>query len=1135
MKNIFDFRDKVIETYKSYFSGFLNIADQRVIEFVQKNLLEKGHLWPEPLIQLNLSYKRADTVGALCEKKKLHPLCSKIFVTPKGESFHLFAHQQKAILKAMEKKHFVVTSGTGSGKTLTYFIPIFDAVLRDKSPLPKVKAIIVYPMNALVNSQYEALEELAQHYKKLTGREMPVRFAKYTGQENREKKEKIQKNPPHILLTNYVMLELMMLRPQERNFVDRAATGLEFLVLDELHTYRGRQGADVSLLVRRLREKCGNPDLVCVGTSATMMSDTEITEAERRKAVAEVASKTFGVTVSPDDVVEEELNPIFGDNFTYTTGDLKACVDNPIPEKYSEIIRYPMTAWVERTFGIEKNQAGSYVRKTPITIVEGAKKLAEETGYKVDRCETYLKNLFLKGTGIKTPEGKPLFAFKLHQFVSQGKSIYATLEGKTNRHFSLEGEYYIGSGESKKVLFPLGFCRICGEDYYEVVWDAEKKKVTPWSQWEEESAQENAMTGYLFLSRGNGDWSPDYIPPEWYDNRGRIKRDYRPHIPRELWVNSNGDTREGPAEGYVKVWFQPRPFLLCQSCGEFYTRRDKNDFRKLAHLSSEGRSSATTILCTSAIQRAEEEKISRDAQKILSFTDNRQDASLQAGHFNDFIQVSLLRSALYDALKKNGELSHYDIASKVVDAMGVTLKDIARNPDLDAESEMAKRVKQTFVELIEYRIYEDLRRGWRVVQPNLEQCGLMEIKYLGMERLVENNELWESIPAFQELSDDRKALMIKTFLDHLRKKLAVKADCLEEVKNQQLRKKVNQDLSEKWRIEDERILLTSQKFQLPGEKAERYWPKLSFKSLIGRFFKRELNLSAQEYDAFIYQFVNILSSQGFLLKGSQRGVNYVQLPASLLAWTLGDGTPPPPDPIYSRSVDAQIYVERERKANQFFVDFYKASAKNLRGMEGREHTAQISYEKREERENRFRSGALKCLFCSPTMELGIDISDLQMVHMRNMPPTPANYAQRSGRAGRKGDPALVLAYSLAQSGHDQYFFKKRTQMVAGSVRAPRIDLGNEELIRAHVHAIWLSKIGLSLGRSIGEILEIELPEYPVKEDIAHQLRLQGDKLLACITEVKNVLETCQPDITSQSWFHHYCPEKVAGFRYKCLR
>jgi hypothetical protein len=166
-------------------------------------------------------------------------------------------------LFALAGESYVLTTGTGSGKSLSYFIPIVDACLKAKKadPTPRTRAIVIYPMNALANSQLEELKKFLGSDPATRG----VSFGRYTGQESDEDRQAMDATPPDILLTNFMMLELLMTR---QNDIDKAvmrnAKGLRFLVLDELHTYRGRQGADVALLVRRVREALSD-NLICIG------------------------------------------------------------------------------------------------------------------------------------------------------------------------------------------------------------------------------------------------------------------------------------------------------------------------------------------------------------------------------------------------------------------------------------------------------------------------------------------------------------------------------------------------------------------------------------------------------------------------------------------------------------------------------------------------------------------------------------------------------------------------------------------------------------------------------------------------------------------------------------------------------
>jgi hypothetical protein len=267
--NVFELRERLISDYSSYIRSFIRIRDERVDALVT-SCLDQGRLWPDPLIQLNPSFQYAGTVDDFVAEGLLHSECRRVFRAGKdrgeGKALRLYQHQADAIRRARARRNYVLTTGTGSGKSLAYIIPIVDHVLRNGSGRG-IQAIVVYPMNALANSQAGELQKFLQ-LGYLDGKG-PVTFARYTGQERDEERNAIVAKPPDVLLTNYVMLELILTRVYEKQLV-RAAQGLRFLVLDELHTYRGRQGADVALLVRRSREFFGAKHLQVVGTSATV-------------------------------------------------------------------------------------------------------------------------------------------------------------------------------------------------------------------------------------------------------------------------------------------------------------------------------------------------------------------------------------------------------------------------------------------------------------------------------------------------------------------------------------------------------------------------------------------------------------------------------------------------------------------------------------------------------------------------------------------------------------------------------------------------------------------------------------------------------------------------------------------------
>ncbi len=332
--DVFRFREELIAEYERFSRSFVKIRADDINRKVDSSYAA-GRFWPAPLIQLNPNYEPGDWVDNLVENGTLDHECKKIFRLKHnndtaGERLLLHRHQTDSIMIAKRGESYVLTTGTGSGKSLAYFIPIVDDVLRHNrmgNTRKGISAIVIYPMNALCNSQFEELKKYLQTgYTK--GKE-PVTFARYTGQESKDERDRIAKNPPDILLTNYVMLELIMTRFLETDKAVREhAVGLRFLVLDELHTYRGRQGADVAMLVRRVRERF-NEHLLCIGTSATMGS--EGSRADRNAAVARIASLLFGSTVSPGNVVSETLRSVIDQNTNATESELRAAIERGIP------------------------------------------------------------------------------------------------------------------------------------------------------------------------------------------------------------------------------------------------------------------------------------------------------------------------------------------------------------------------------------------------------------------------------------------------------------------------------------------------------------------------------------------------------------------------------------------------------------------------------------------------------------------------------------------------------------------------------------------------------------------------------------------------------------------------------------
>jgi hypothetical protein len=1123
--DVFRLRDRVVQEYRDYVGSFVHVLDPRIDDFVRERLAE-GELWPEAVLQLNPAYEPGPTLGELAASGAITADTARFF----GPGLRLHRHQAEALEAARHGANYIVSTGTGSGKSLTYLVPIFDAVLRDEPARHSVRALIVYPMNALINSQVEALDT----FRRQNWPDCPVRFAQYTGQTREEVRDQLLRDPPHVLLTNYVMLEYMLIRPQERALVGETTRELRFLAVDELHVYRGRQGADVAMLLRRLRQRAGRPNLQCAGTSATIAIGGD--RASRRAEIAGVGSRLFGVSILPENVIDETLERVAQVPVPTTAEAIRATVELPPPAAdRAAITNHPLAAWAEETFGLTAED-GRLVRRPPISFVDGIAALAEASRLPAERCDTALKAVLEAGNQAQLPSGEPVFAFRLHQFLASGGSVHATIEASDRRLLSMQGQVY---AEPARVLFPLAFCRQCGQQYYlaSLARDGDSELLIPRSPLLNAIDDEEGEPGYFAIEQ-DGLWSDEEdLPDNWLDPRsGNVKERYQRHRPRQLFVLADGSTGASGAAEAIEGWWQPRPLLLCPRCRASYDLRETGDFRKLVTLSQTGRSTATTILSTGAILGLRRDRdVPEDARKLLSFTDNRQDASLQAGHLNDFTQVVLLRGALLRALDQGTELSHDRIGDAVFRALDPAPDDFMKEPvDRGPGYENARRA---MVDLLEYRLLEDLARAWRVAQPNLEQCGLLHIHYDGLSELSADEALWHGVPTIADAGTARREAVLDAVLDHLRSVLAVDAVPLTEERTRSLAARVAQTIREPWAFDERERLRAGTVALLPGvapdPRDRRIMLRLSARSSIGRYLRSrrtwdlDHDLDSRAGEALVSAIVSAL--RGHLLTVvSDRGADYgIQVKIGCLRWRTGNGTPPPPDPVRAKSLHLLRQELRRGTGNSYFVSLYQERALDLRRLSSAEHTGQVPGNLRVEREAKFRSGDLPVLFCSPTMELGVDIRDLAVVHLRNVPPTPANYAQRSGRAGRGGRPALVLAFSNYGNAHDHHFFRNRQQMIAGAVSPPRLDLANKDLVEAHLRSVWMSFIGLALKSSISELLDLAAAGFPLRPELVESVASGARRLPELLDALRAVARSAEPEITRAAWYSDGWIESVA--------
>lgn len=1105
--------DKIRSDYKEYLASIASVKDQEITQLAYE-AIRKTDFVKGPYLETTLPFVDGKSLEELTAEGLVSSEFAKMGAAVHYSDWKLRVHQEKALRHIIEQnRNMIVSTGTGSGKTECYLYPIFNELMREKETGaldPGVRALLIFPMNALANDQQKKLRKLLKSYPDIT-------FGRYTGEtpHKRDKetseaaearlheeydlerrndndpdlrtsipnemmcREMMAKEPPHILLTNYAMLEYMLLRPDTAPFFDtESARHWRFIVIDEAHTYKGASGTEIAFLLRRLKERIRHnmhDEFRCIATSATLGSD------DGKDALAAFAQELFGEPFAGEDVIttqrKSRVRPADGREFTPADYAALKYEVAELPEEEKGKVLYASLIKDLRLFRLYK-----LLEQSP----EKIETLANGVFPDLDegrREPTLIDLIELAAAARKSMNDPALLPARYHLFVKSLEGMFAQF--RPRKQVFLDRKEKVFTDGERYSVFELANCQRCGQEYL-------VGKTIP-------------IDGKDYFVQTGNDEKPDYyfVPPsgntsdlEAFDEDdaleehehfqslkkfnlclscGRIT-EFAESIPHDCC----GDKNEKKIVTVYKLSYRGKgsESNCCPSCGatkkglikRFLTANQPATFavgKSLydalpphpAQFVSEARnSSADDIFADLFADEPTEESqlLDESGRKLLVFSDNRQEAAFFAGFFEKKYRLIMWRKAILRVLKEadNQELYIPDLITRVrneAEKTGLYSLDITKKDSLTDDEKMQMAGRYVMGEFMASDSQTGLEgMGYVRIMPDA-----IPLKENAAAAGLYGQEIWDAICYM---------------MDTLRKKGAVTYPESVQATDDFFapRNHYGHFRKEGSGSETERYIYGF--IPQPGTTNKRLALMLKLESPeTKQKDAREKLTQLYEVFATIGEKKNLVTRIPLAQSGWVYCLNHAKWKMKLLK---------PDDVVYRCKSCGKIFpysIRGKCPEMKCSGELEAVSCKDLKKvlyydriysdpklipMVAREHTAQLSSTTAAEYQRLFEEGRINVLSCSTTFEMGVDVGELEAIFQRNVPPETSNYIQRAGRAGRRTSSAAFAVTFARRSSHDMTFFQDPPKIISGNIKAPILEVKNEKIARRHLNSIivaWFFK------------------------------------------------------------------------------